>query len=83
MSFVKPDLVNKSGFIFSRQKSKRFSLLSPLGEGFLKEYLCTSLNTASSAAPKIPEETGIEPTTVATFALPVRRSKRKISSTSG
>jgi hypothetical protein len=41
-------------------------------------FLCNVFNTASSAAPQIPlvsEDAGIDPRTVATSALAVRRSK--------
>jgi hypothetical protein len=40
-------------------------------------FLCTEFNTASSAAPQdstVSEDAGIEPRTVATSALAVRRS---------
>jgi hypothetical protein len=47
-------------------------------------YVCTLFNTASSAAPQTPlsEDPGIEPRTVATSALAVRRSIYSHSATS-
>ncbi len=40
-------------------------------------FLCTSFNTASSAAPQIPDA-GMEPRTVATLALAIRRSNHRL-----
>jgi hypothetical protein len=45
-------------------------------------FVCTLFNTASSAAPQITvsEDSGIEPSTVATFAIAVRRSNHSVKS---
>jgi hypothetical protein len=46
-------------------------------------YVCSLFNNASSAAPQIPlvtEDAGIEPRTVASLALDIRRSSRSATS---